>query len=317
MKKIMFVLLLSIYIVTAHAIHAEDTFFSYRFADAEEAAEMLLANRDYYENLTQNDLNYRMQKRDATLTELEAFTAKQTLDFTEAEKDAVDNAMTAIEKICRERGYTLPTTESIMFAKTTMREECGAGAYTHGTEIYLGEKLLQTGTSEDPHLQSRFQGVIAHELFHFLTRNHPDFRTDMYEILSFTVVEDDYDFPQEIKDIIISNPDVEHHNSYASFEINGEMKDCTVIFTTKPFEEPGDSIFDEMVTGLVTIDDLSVWYPSDQAANFLDVFGMNTGYVIDPEETLADNFKFLIIRGPDAGYETPEIIEKIDAYLKK
>ena len=51
-----------------------------------EAAELLLSNRDYYDHLNQNDLNFRMQKADATLEELEAFAAAQTLDLTDAEK---------------------------------------------------------------------------------------------------------------------------------------------------------------------------------------------------------------------------------------
>ena len=79
-------------ILLALTVSAEGA-FSYRFADREEAAELLLGNRAYYENLSQNDLNYRMQKLDATLEELEAFTAEQTLDFTEAEKAAIDKAM--------------------------------------------------------------------------------------------------------------------------------------------------------------------------------------------------------------------------------
>ena len=67
---------------------------------------------------------------------------------------------------------------------------------------------------------------------------------------------------------IISNPDVEHHNSYAAFDINGEMKNCTVIFTTEPFRKPGDMFFDHMVTGLVPIDDLGTLYTKEDAANF-------------------------------------------------
>ena len=39
----------------------EDAKPEYRFADAGEAAVLLLSNEDYYDNLTQDDLNYRMQ----------------------------------------------------------------------------------------------------------------------------------------------------------------------------------------------------------------------------------------------------------------
>ncbi|MBQ6342182.1 MAG: hypothetical protein IJI41_03555 [Anaerolineaceae bacterium] len=316
--KRFFLLISALMLLLTVAYCYADSAFNYSFADAEEAAKLLLSNRNYYDNLSQNDLNFRMQKLDATLPELEAFTAKQTMDWTDEEKAAIDSAMSLIEKTCEERGYTLPVTEGIVFAKTTMHEECDASAYTHGTQIYLGESLIQLGLAEEPWKQIYFQEVVAHELFHCLTRNHPDFREAMYGILGFTVVEEDYTFAPEIKEAIISNPDVGHHNSYASFNINGEMKDCTVIFTTsKPFEQPGDNFFSGMVTGLVPVDDLSVMYTSEDASNFWEVFGKNTGYVIDPEETMADNFAYTIVYGFTREYETPEIIQSIDKYLKK
>ena len=140
----------------------------------------------------------------------------------------------------------------------------------------------------------------------------------MYGMLGFKVVDEDFDFAPAIREIIISNPDVGHHNSYAAFEINGEMKNCAVIFTTgRPFEQPGDNFFDSMVTGLVPIDDLATMYTSEEAANFWEVFGRNTSYVIDPEETLADNFAYTLADPlEDKDYPSPEIIRAIDAYLK-
>ena len=278
---------------------------------------MMLANRDYYEHMNQNDLDFRMQKIGATLEELEAFAAQQTLDFTEEEKAAAREAMAEVMRICEECGYHLPKEEEIVFAKTTMKEENDAGAYTHGTEIYLGEQALEYSQSEET--KEFFLEIITHELFHCLTRNHPDFRKEMYEILGFTVAEEDYEFPDQVKEQIISNPDVEHHDSSASFLIGGEKKECTVIFTTtKPFEKEGDNFFDYRMIGLVPIDDLSTIYSSEEADNFWDVFGNNTDYVIDPEETMADNFSFTIVYGTNAEeYETPEIIEKIDAFLRE
>ena len=297
---------------------AGNRMFRYRFAEADEAAELLTGNRAYYEGMNQNDLNFRLQKQDATLEEMEAFAAAQTRDFTEEEKAAIDDTMGFIEKTCRERGYVLPPTDDIVFAKTTMLEECDAGAYTHGTQIYLGQTLLEYALKEEPVYLQFFRQAAAHELFHCLTRSHPDFREAMYSILGFTVTETDYEFAPAIQEKILSNPDVEHHNSYASFDIGGQMLDCAVIFMTdSPFREPGDNFFDSGLTGLVPIDDLSTAYTSDNAADFWDVFGRNTEYVIDPEETLADNFSYTIIRGTDnSEYKTPEIIEKIDAYLK-
>ena len=300
---------------------AESSDLVYRFVDAQEAAELLLSNRDYYDNLTQNDLNFRMQKLDATLEELEAFAAQQTLDYTDAEKARIDQSLALIQKNCAERGYLLPPLDDIVFAKTTMAEECDAAAYTHGTQIYIGQSVFDyyiLAYPDDPSIQVKFDVLVAHELFHCLTRNHPDFRAAMYGILGFMVVNSDYEFAPELREKMISNPDVEHHNSYAAFDINGTPTNCVILFTTsKPFEKEGDSFFEDMVTGLVPIDDMSTMYTSDDAANFRDVFGNNTDYVTDPEETMADNFSFALIYGLDGiEYQTPEIIHAIDRLLR-
>ena len=182
MKRLMVLILVCSMLVMTAAM-AENVIFTYRFADAEEAATLLLSNRTYYENLNQMDLDFRMQKKGATLEELEAFVPTQMLDFTDEEKQAIDEGMNLIENVCRNQGYVLPKTDGIVFVKTTMHEESDAGAYTHGTQIYLGERLMNFGISAVPEEKEAFQVILAHELFHCLTRNHPDFRKDMYEIL--------------------------------------------------------------------------------------------------------------------------------------
>jgi len=315
-RSIVLILVLSLLVP---AVLAEDSEMHYRFADAGEAAELLLGNREYYENLTQNDIEFRMQESGAALQDLETFAAAQTRDFTDEEKASIDRAMAHIRENCAKLGYVLPSAGDIVFGKTTMAEECGASAYTHGTQIYLGEKLLAYGSSDNPAIRDFFDTVIAHELFHCLTRNHPEFRAAMYAILGFTVADADFVVSPEIREMIIANPDVEHHNAYAAFEINGKMTDCLVVFAaTKNFERAGDNFFDCTVTGLVPIDDLSTLYTADDAANFWDVFGRNTGYVIDPEETLADNFSYALIYGMNGSkeYNNPEIIQAIDSLLK-
>lgn len=309
---------LSLLFLLIPAAMAEANAFDYRFADAKEAAELLLSDRDYYENLSQNDLNFRMQKPDATLEELEAFVAEQTRDFSDREKSRVDRSMALIRKTCAERGYALSPLDTIVFAKTTMAEECNAAAYTHGTQIYLNESVLHDASSNKPGAQKELNYLVAHELFHCLTRYDPEFRASMYGILGFIVMDSDFVFPRNIRDIMISNPDVEHHDSYAAFDIDGKMTDCAVLFSTRrPFEHPGDSFWDDRQTVLVPIDDLSTMYTFEDAANFWNVFGKNTRYVIDPEEALADNFSYTIVRGLDGiNYPTPEIIRSIDALLK-
>lgn len=314
-KAVALLIFICLALSTAFSGSAE---LAYRFADAEEAGALILSHRAFFERLTQNDLDFRMQKKGATLQELEAFTARQTLDFTEADKAAIDEAMRRVDAICRERGYALPPVDGITFAKTTMKEECGASAYTHGTLICFGPNAMRYAASKEPGRVRTFRELLAHEIFHCLTRTHPDFRADMLGILGFTVADSEYDFAPAIRDAIISNPDVERHDAFAAFSIGGRMRDCVVVLTYgKPFARSGDSFFDDRVIGLVPVDDLGTLYTSDDAANFRDVFGRNTDYVIDPEETMAENFALAIMRGVEGvHYSDPGIIEAIDARLK-
>ena len=54
---------------------------------------------------------------------------------------------------------------------------------------------------------------------------------------------------------------------------------------------------------------------------FYEIFGENTGYVVDPEECMADNFAYAIVYGIEGrdnqGYPSPEIIQAVIDYLKK
>ncbi len=286
---------------------------TWRIAGKEEGVRRLLAREDYQNKFTQGDLNFRMQKVGATLEEWKNYAARQVLPFRREEKHLVNWAMGVIIHICLANGYDLPELGRVIFIKTTMKEECMAAAYTHGTEIYLGEELLETGLSDDLSYQEFFLCMIAHELFHCFTRSNSAFRAAMYDILGFHLMKEDISFSPEIRSKIINNPDVERHNSWAEFTVRGEKKRCGMVFVTKrPFEEPGDSFMDLMAGGLVPVDDPSVLYEAEDASDFWEIFGRNTEYVVDPEEVLADNFGYALIIGPqEERFEDPWIIREI------
>lgn len=298
---------------------------TYRCASKEEAKELMLANKEYYDGFSQNDLDYKMQKKNATMEEYLALAGEQTLDFTEEEKELIDTYFVAMNKELKEKGYVIPQLDEIILIKTTKQEESGASAYTHGTQIYVGGEALELALNGDeetrkPHLEF-LTHLFWHELFHCLTRCNPQFRKDMYSIIHFTVAEDDFPIPPSVMEYHISNPDVEHHDSYATFKIDGKEIDCFVdSVTTKHFEKEGDTFFDYFTTALIPIDGTDTYYTPERASNFNEIFGTNTDYVIDPEECMADNFSYAMkygIEGPNgSGYPSPEIIESILDYLK-
>ena len=283
----------------------------YTLATREEGVEYLMSNTAYFDGLTQNDLNFRLQKLDATLEEHLTFARAQVRDFTEAEAARLRSGMDRLEARLDALGAKLPALEPVVFVRTTMKEECNAGAYTHGTQIYLGPSCLFP-LIPDQELDS----LLAHELFHCLTRSNPDFRRDMYALIHFTVVDAEYPIPDSVRQIYISNPDVEHHNASAVFHINGQDVACfTALVCEKPFEKPGDNFFDSFFPALVPVDGSDTFYLPKEAENFVDIFGRNTDYVIDPEECMADNFAMALVEGRERDYPTPAIIDGILDYL--
>ena len=81
--------------------------------------------------------------------------------------------MDRLEGIIEERGYHLPPLDEITFICTTMKDESDASAYTHGTQIYLNGNYIDS-CNEDSEKETVFLYIMAHELFHCLTRCNPD-----------------------------------------------------------------------------------------------------------------------------------------------
>ena len=297
----------------------------YRFATKEEGVRLMLSNQEYYDGFSQNDLEFRLQRVGATMEELKAFAREQVLDFTDEEKALIRSIFDEMETTLAENGYTLPQTDEVILIKTTMEEEKSAAGYTHGTQVYFYSTYIEYACTEREHKDyylNYLRYLMWHELFHCMTRSNPDFQKDMYSIIHFTIVDEDFPIPPSVFEYHISNPDVEHHNSYATFRINGEDIDCFTDFvTTKHFEKPGDSFFDFCTTALVPIDGTDIYYTPEQAENYDEGFGKNTGYVVDPEECIADNFTYAMQYGMSGengnGYPNPEIIAAILEYLSR
>lgn len=286
---------------------SESAGISYRFASASEGIELRMANTDYFDNMTQNDLDYRVGKQGATLEEMKSIAREQGDEFTDAEKQGIEETMGRIEERFREIGFDYPSDLEIVFVKNKMKDEYGAVAYTHQNQIYLEGDNLDFMIS----IPGMLDGTIAHELFHILSRNDPEFRQQMYAVLGFTIAEEP-EFSPEIKAILASNPDVEAFDSYAMFDINGKMTKCAVVTLLKSSYREGAILVDNFSTGIVPYDTPDTYYTIDQVSNFWDVFGENSNYVIAAEEGIADNFASAVIYGMDGRkYKNPEIIQSM------
>ena len=284
-----------------------------RFASKEEG-QQLIKNSSYYNRLTQMDIDWRAKKQNASLAELIAMAQNNVLDFTEADKDLVIQAFKFIESRLDKFDSQLPLPPEIIFVNTTMEDEGSAGAYTSGNMIVLNQSCIVY-----PYIEE----LIAHELFHCITRHSPEFRQKMYSLIGFTVMDHDIEFPERTKRRLMANPDVEHIDNYAEFTIDGVKRKCALVaYFAKSWAEasklegPLATFFNNYHTVLLPLDELDHPYSHSAASDFWDKLGRNTTYVSAPEECLAVNFSYAIVYGPDQDYRSPQLIRSILSALK-
>ena len=91
--------------------------YAYRYADIEEGAYLILGNEEYLRGFNQCDLDFRLQKKGATLEEWEELAVRQVEEFSDDEMQALDAAMAEIESLIVQRGIALPESEEIVFVK--------------------------------------------------------------------------------------------------------------------------------------------------------------------------------------------------------
>ena len=333
MNKIFKSALVAILSIYSTHVFAEGTTINYRLASADETRKLMQSNTEYYAKMNQMDIDWRVRKEGSTLAELQTMAWQQTRDWTDAEREFMATIVGMITDSLNSIGCQLPVPSEIVFAKTTQAEEGGSAGYTIKNIIFLNETYLgmclpnAERTAEINKIAlMRFTELVAHELFHCVTRNSPAFRQKMYALVGFTVMDHDITFPDAITQRMGINPDVEHLDNYAYFTINGTKRRCELILLydkswAEASAEKGNQIvfFQFVKPGLVPLDDMSKVYDVTEASDFWTVVGHNTEYVISPEECMADNFSYAVIRGinPATPYNSPQLIQNIITALKQ
>lgn len=296
-------------------VQEEKAHISHRYASAEEGRQIFLSNTAFFQSLTQNDIDWKSRCTGSTIEEFRAFSASQIQDFTDEEKKALEATITLIEARLDGLGIGLPPMEEVTFIKSTMEDEGGAGGYTLGNSIYLSSFLLEILAGEqsytpeyDEYISLIAPSLIAHELFHCLSRNDARFRQRLYSLIGFTVMDHDVEFGPTVRNILMENPDVERYDNWAEFTINGEKRRCILVavyecsFAEAAATHPEASFFDYSKSVLVPLDDPDTMIPIEQASDLYQVLGHNTDYLIAAEECMADNFGDLIGYGFNGYY---------------
>lgn len=252
------------------------------------------------------------------------FAAAQVVAWDEAQLAKLAAAAQSLRGKLDALQLSIPWPREILVIQTTGREE-GEAAYCRGPAIMLPTKVLARPPAS-------LERLLAHELFHVLSNQNPELRAKLYAIIGFETGPE-IPLPDSLRDRKLTNPD-------------GPLVDCRMTLRDGPdgairhvapilFANAerydavkGGSFFPYLTFRLLVVeraadgtwraasqDGQPVLLDPKQTPGFHEQIGRNTGYIIHPDEVLADNFVHMAFQTPDLA--TPRIVTELRAALSK
>ena len=270
------------------------------FADLLRAQKTLGHKDRYAKQLSDFEMGARQKTTAPTnLKEFLDFAAAAGRSWTALEKENWQALVGKLSDAMEGLNLHVPNIDLI---KTSGEEEFG-GAYTRRHAIMFPESWATSLPMTDPR---RAFFLLAHELFHVLSRTDPLLRDDLYALLGFKTV-DGFEYPAELEDRRLSNPDAFEYLHTLTVQSGSESVDVMpVIQSLLPLNEVIQlpNFFDALDIVLLSVDagtgealrdgngDLIKYNFGN--TNWIPLMLRNSSYIIHPEEILADNFATLM-----------------------
>lgn len=293
---------------------------SVQFATVEQGA-VLLARQDRFLNsLSRFDCQARLQTdQEVTGNDVGKFSAAQVVAWPPDEQATWREAIAAVND--KMKPFELPFPAEIILVRTTGKEE-GNAAYCRRNVIVLPARKTQQRPEA-------LQRLLIHELFHVLSSHNPELRSQLYAIVGFTTCQP-IQLPPSLRDRKLTNPDAPQLDAYIKLTVAGaQVAAVPVLFaSTEAYDvKRGGTFFDYLTFRLMAIEPLGKgWQPilrdgqpqlldPKSLTSFHEQIGRNTGYIIHPDEILADNFVHLVNQTQDLA--SPEIVASMRAILAR
>ena len=269
------------------------------FADLHRAQKALGHKDRWAKQLSDFDLGVRQRTVEPTnLKEFLDFAAGAGRGWTALEKANWNAVVGRLSDAMQGLNLHVPNIDLI---KTSGEEEFGA-AYTRRHAIMFPESITSLPTT-DPR---RADFLLAHEVFHVLSRTDPLLRDDLYALLGFKTV-DGFEYPAELEGRRLSNPDAfEYLHTLTVQSGSGSVEVMPVIQSLLPLNEVIQlpNFFDALDIVLLSVDPSTGEALRDSNGdlikfnfgntNWIPLMLRNSSFIIHPEEILADNFATLM-----------------------
>jgi len=312
---------------TKEAVHPTDSPLELQrgvalvFAEPDDAGRRLTAKDAFVSSLSPFDRSVRLKTdKDVSEPDFLNYVRKQVRPWNTEEKHRIRAVVQSVAR--RLAPFKLKFPDKVLLTKTTGKEEGGA-TYTRSGSIVLPEAELDKQNEA-------LERIIIHELFHILTANDPNLKEALYSIIHFTRC-NEISLPDSLRQRKITNPDAPKNDHYVQVEYRGRVIQVVPIIYSSAarydLKEGGD-LFNYLTFRLLVIemaqgqwhfarsgDGVPILLPAEQVPGYFDKIGRNTGYVIHPEEILAENF-VLLVQGSQA-VESKWVIEQMQDVLRR
>jgi hypothetical protein len=293
---------------------------AFDFATAAEGRAVVSARDDYVRNTTPLERRALLRTAEPVSEErLVAAMAEQVLEWTDADRQRLQPLLARLDSFLK--GIKPLEPRRILLVKTAP-DFLNGSPHTRANAIILpiGSEMLRVS-------QSMTLYVLAHELFHVVSRANPALRERLYASFGFRRCAS-VSIPPPVADLRLTNPDAPQSLHTISVVYGGRWIDALpYVSFVSPQVDPREGFLtqiapawliaerDERDACVVTI--LAGFEP-DKVSGLFQQIGRNTDYLFGPEEILADNFALLAfglvapdLPGLPLQIRSPEVIEQL------
>ena len=288
------------------------------FASVEAGREVLTDRDDFVERMSPFDRASRLKVAgEVSEQRYLEFVGQHVLEWSDAERERIRETLREVRKDLD--GLAIPFPPTVLLVKTSGAEEGGA-AYTRANAIVLPRRLV-----EGP--QERLEKLFFHELFHVLSRANPQWRHELYRVIGFEECEEP-NLPPALAARKITNPDAPRNDHRIRLVWKDQRRWMVPILLSRAASydpQGGEEFFRYLQFRFLVLPDggskvtpvevdSPVLLEAGEVSGFYEQVGENTGYIIHPEEILADNFALLMMREQEL--KSPQITQRIGALLR-
>ena len=281
------------------------------FLDSLEAGRFIQQDpmEGFFERITDLDMQIQLQKSYPTstlhtqiLSDYRDLLSRDVAAFTDKEQQLLSRTWQKAYRDCNSiLSGLFPDTISLI---KTLANHYGPGVYyTRGNGIVIPQNELYEDNEDT------LYDVMLHELFHVWSRFHPEKRQQLYSLIGFRklpVSANELEMNDALRSRVLLNPDgIDYSYTIQLIKKDGHLIDAIpiIISNQQEFSKEQPGFFSYLSFQLFPIEKT----PNDQykvisteeglapedlieGSNFLSIIKDNTGYIIHPDEIMADNF---------------------------